>query len=389
MVSGLSLALFGAAWAASGGWAVNETPASSEVELIDPEFSQALDALAWVDREGRLWLAHIDPETGMIDPPDGRGVLIDEDAMTTADIRFVYNGPEWVSTTRGEEIVYTKFLPGEPHTPANARLAAASRDVSGAWRVRFLGGDPRNSRYSPYASGDTTGPNPVITYIDDRQNHYWRDLNSAASETFIGQFDGNLSLRPSRGERSMPLAQKTADGQVQVFRLWLDTNEREQLTFDGGHSRAYGAVWMWAAPEFGGEMLLGVLARNNFEFRVYRKRPGPSQSWSVIYRVEAPDQGQFGSMEPFTYDGRSFAVMTWKARGADQGSAIFVTNIDRSAPVARRVTPDDTAHSRRDPEVHIGAAGPRIYFSRYASNSSSCTFCEPEGIWVADPGLAP
>lgn len=364
---------------------VNETQVSSEPVLLDPEFNQADALTVWVDASGKLWVAQIDRNTGKLVPSDGRGQLVDGDAMSTADLA-TYNGPEWISTARGEEIVYTKFVAGQPHTAVNARLATAARDAQGAWSVRFLAPD-QVARAAPYASNNPGDPAPAISYIDAQQNHYWRYLDVPTSEQLIGRMPATLSLRFARGEASMPLPARAPDGRMQVFRLWLATGLREQLTFDDGHDNSYDATWLWSAPEYGGEMLLGVLSSGNNEFRVYRKLLPADTAWSVIYRAVAPLSGRFGSMEPFTYNGRSYAMMTWAPPTAAYGTAIFVSNIDAAAPLLRRITPSDNVHSRRDPEVFITATGPRVYFNRYNSNSRTCMLCAPEGVWMADPGL--
>ena len=46
-------------------------------DLLDPEFSQPRNKVAWVDRGGGLWIADVDPATGLFVPADGKGSLVD------------------------------------------------------------------------------------------------------------------------------------------------------------------------------------------------------------------------------------------------------------------------------------------------------------------------
>src|SRR3546814_7301930 len=88
----------------------NEQTVVERPELIDPEISQSRGMITWVDKAGGLWIARVDRNTGMLVPSGGKGLLLDPNAMKTSDFDIVGNGPEWVSTATGDQVVYTKFV---------------------------------------------------------------------------------------------------------------------------------------------------------------------------------------------------------------------------------------------------------------------------------------
>lgn len=365
-----------------------EVQVSAQTDLLDPEFSQGRGKLVWADSAGSLWLGSVNRQTGMIEPADGKGTLIDADAMTSADLRITTNGPEWLATSLGDQIVYTKFLPGLAHTKLTARLAYAGQRTDGGWEYGYLDGAVR---LAPYASRDERDGAPRITYVDARGNHYWRDLSASGSEQAVtGYAPSMYSMRHVPGQRAVVYFAPASSGGMQLFRYWPDTGTAEQLTDDSGHDTTTNVPWMWQAPEYGGELLMAVLANADSELRVYRRAGGTQPYWSVIRTVTAPQGGVFGSPEPFVHNGRSYLVM----HGSVAGSAAFPTriylaNIDSANAWLSQLTPDEPLRSRRDPEVFVTDSGPKIYFNRLTMSSKVyCLTCN-EGLFMADTGLGP
>src|SRR5258705_4584647 len=95
--------------ASAAGWVPNEPLVSSQIDLIDPEYSQSRAQFVWNDELGNLWVGNVDLDTGNFVPWDGKGILVDLDSMTYADKNKTWNGPEWISTPEGDHILYTKF----------------------------------------------------------------------------------------------------------------------------------------------------------------------------------------------------------------------------------------------------------------------------------------
>lgn len=384
----LGVMVFGAS---SAQWIPNETQVSPQADLIDYEFSQARAQITWNDELGNLWIGGVDRTTGLFVPADGRDILVDPDAMRFEDAQKTKNGPEWVSTAGGDVIVYTKYAGA--HSDNNSRIGLAQPDANGVWSGGFLGPEGA-TRKAPYGSMSKNDPAPRITYVDNKENHYWRELFDPATEQLITDFPAsNYPIRHVRGARAVAYPLTVGDTD-QIFYRNLDTGKVTQLTFDAGNKYE---VWMWKAPEFANELIFMTLV-DQIELRVYRKLARPSDGvkvWTPIYSQMAPGGNKIFSPEPFTWNGKSYVFMAQSVRGNKFRSEIWIANIDVANPVFRRITDNTLLRTRTDPEVFITKSGPRIYYNRlvpdYSSgNPRSCR--EPacsEGVWMADPGPLP
>lgn len=377
------------------GWTPNETQASAQADLIDYEFSQARGQFVWNDTLGNLWLGGVDRATGRFVPADGRGILIDADSMTFQDAQKTKNGPEWVRSATGWVVVHTKYA--GRHTDGNSRIGLATENPDGTWTSTVLGPDVRKAPYGSAVAGDTA---PRISYVDNREVHYWRELFNAGTERPISDFPAsNYPVRhvacdtPGVPGTRAVLYPVNVAGIDQVFLRDFDTNTSRQLTADAGVKYE---VWMWCAPEYGNELIFFTLVDQN-ELRVYRNLPtGPAGElrWTAVYSQKAPTGNQIFSPEPFTYKGRSYIFMAQSVRPNKFRSEIWIANIDAAAPMFKRITPTDVLRTRTDPEVFITDVGPMIYYNRlvptltdrgtYKScRDPSCS----DGVWFADPGI--
>lgn len=376
---------------AAAQWQPNETQVSAQPDLIDYEFSQARGQFAWNDELGNLWIGNVDRATGLFVPADGRGILVDPDAMRFEDAQKTKNGPEWVSTDKGDLIVYTKYAGA--HSDNNSRIGLAQQASDGTWFGGFLG--PEGAvRKAPYASMDKNDVAPRLTYVDNKENHYWRELWNPATEQLIPDFPAsNYPIRHVRGARAVAYP-VTVNGVDQIFYRNLDTGSVKQLTFDAGNKYE---VWMWRAPEFGNEFVFMTLV-DQIELRIYRNLPvgsDGSKKWTPIYSQMAPSGNKIFSPEPFVWKSKSYIFMAQSVKPNKFRSEIWIANIDATNPIFRRITDNTLLRTRTDPEVFITSAGPRIYYNRLVPDYStgrpkSCR--EPscsEGVWLADPGLTP
>jgi hypothetical protein len=379
------LVLFVPILASAADWQPNETQVSAERELIDPEFNQLRQMLVWVDGSGRVWVASLDPDTGMLKTADGREVLVDPDAMKLGEAGFAFNGPEWALSSSTDQVTYTKFLPGRPRIGANARIAIARPLLDGTWSYSIMS---RNlSRYIPYGSEDRVDPIQRITYIDPNGSHYWRETGKSNTEQPIPvPTVKDVPLRFVFGARAILMA-VVVNGVKQVHYLDLDTQAVTQLTFDDDDKSS---PFMWRAPEFGNEFMMFAVASNKMRF--YRQLPDDTGAlhWTSVREVVPPAGYLTRSPEPFTYAGRSYLYLSMTVQPNDFSSEIWVVGADPAQPVFQRITPDNPIMMRDDPEVFITSQGPRIYFNRYELRDGSA--CKPrwdcsQGLWLADPGL--
>jgi hypothetical protein len=368
-------------------WVPNETLVSPQPDLFDMEFSQARAQFCWSDEGGALWIGNVDPVTGDFSPSDGKGILVDPDTMRYEDAIKTKNGPEWIMTSQGDLIVYTKYA--GRHTDGNSRIGFAQQAPNGTWSGGFLG--PDLARKAPYGSATEGDPAPRITYVDNQQVHYWRELWRPETEQVISDFPpSNYPVRHVRGARAVAYP-VTVNGVDQVFYRDFDTNVSQQLTFDSGNKYE---VWMWRAPEFGNELIFMTLV-DDVELRVYRLLSinGAPPQWTPIYDQFAPSGNKIFSPEPFIYNGRSYIFMAMSVRPNKFRSEIWISNIDAATPLFKRISDNTVLRTRTDPEVFITTKGPLIYYNRLVPDDGSgrpraCRHPEcSDGIYRADPGL--
>lgn len=368
----------------------NESQVALQRDLLDPEYSQARAQVTWIDKNGDLWVANVNRSTGLFEPVDGKGTLVDSHAMTSTDFKFITNGPEWVGTAYGDQIVYTKFAAGMAHTSTNARLGLGRVSSKGTWSLHALSPDlPRSTPYATLKGGD---PNPIITYVDPHGQHYWRNLYDASTETLVAQATPSrlLSMRPAQGVRAVAFT-ADADGVQQVFIDWLDTDEIQQITFDDGQKDLHSRPFIWQAPEYHGDLILQTVA-DDTELRIYHlPARGSNTGWELVDTISTPGNGFINSPEPFEYNGKSYVFFVANVPPANYTSAVFLTGIGPKGLPIRQLTPNQPARVRSDPEVFIANDGPYIYYNRgtYAPNKPwYCLSCN-EGIFRTHTGLAP
>lgn len=369
----------------------NEQKVSRQLDMLDGEFNQARAQMVWCDSLGRIWIANVDRHTGLLEPANGKGVLVDAAALSTADMQLTYNGPEWVSTAAGDRIVYTKFPVDKPHTLGNARLASARETAPNTWAVELL---PKGlARNAPYGSQDADDPRPRISYVGLTGRHYWRDLDDPASEELLPSLPASpRSVRFVVGARAVvyPLV---VDGLSQVFRYDLDSKQLEQLTFDEGDKDLETAPWIWQAPELGGaETLLTVVDYSELRFYVRTVNAQGATVWIRTVSHAFGTAEKVTSPEPFVYGGRSYVFLAVASQANGFPSDIWLVNIDEAAPMKRRLNDDRRLRARIDPEVFVTDAGPYIYYNRYnATKVPGKPYCRTcaEGLYRAHTGLPP
>lgn len=368
----------------------NETLVSLQPDLIDAEYSQSRAQFVWADRFGNIWIGNVDSTTGLFDPVNGKAILVDPEAMKIGDLTITRNGPEWVGTANGDEIVYTKFSPTNIHKPRTARLALAQEGADGLWYYTYLG--PDRPRLAPYSSLDMNDPTPRITYRDFFGRQYWRELYAATTEQRIPLLPRQLkSVRFVEGQRQA-IFSTLVDGISQVFLYDLDAGTVEQLTFDATDKDLQTVPWMWRAPELDNDYVFVTIVNNN-ELRVYRKIDVDGDfQWVPIYSVAMPAGSKPASPEPFVYDGKSYVFMAMNVEPDTFPSSIWLSNIDAAEPLFSMISDDSPVRARSDPEVFITSNGPYVYYNRYNPSINPeqpyCGECS-EGVFRAFTGLGP
>ena len=133
--------------------------------LLDPEFDSVGHQVLGVESDRVLWVASVDPATGDIDPPDGRGEWVDDQIATLS----TGNGPEWLYTERGEEIVYA-------YRWNNTTRVVHVWRGSGGWDGTFLPNS--DGLVGTVGSLDPDDPSPrIVSKQGDALRAWWRFLD--------------------------------------------------------------------------------------------------------------------------------------------------------------------------------------------------------------------
>jgi len=371
-------------------FAPSESQASKRIDIIDIEFSQSRSMFTWCDKNGQLWVGKIDPDTGEVTKPQLH--LLDPDAITPADMKYTTNGPEWVSTPTGDHVVYTKFI-ADPRKPKNARMALVELSADGStWsEPQLLPSDA--GRTAVYTSDDPSDPKPRISYVDGKNNHFWRYLYEPASEVAVkgmAQTAKAVSVRFTKGYNGLVYSQDVA-GVKQVFFLTLDNGKLQQITTDDGDKDLRTVPWVWRAPEFNNKLVLMTTVNEN-ELRFY-KGDGAG-TWAKVSSVKLPEGSTVASPEPFTYNGKSYVSLAVKSAAYSYANAVYLAAVSPNAKTPLwKVTDDTDGHMRMDPEVFVTSAnGPMVFFNKFdpskdpSGENPNCKECA-EGLFHAASGL--
>jgi len=376
--------------AQAGSFVKNESLVTSQWDLIDAEYSQTRNQIVWSDSVGNLWTAGIDPVSGMFLPANGKGILVDTNASTTADLQTVGNGPEWATSSKGDQIVYTRFSVGAAHTMSNARLGLAETTDGVGWTSRFIAANL--ARNAPYASKDKGDTRPRISYVDPNGNHYWREIYDGSTEKQVKAYPASYrSLRFVKGARAAVYTAPVA-GVKQVFRYWLDTGVSEQITFDAGNKDVHSVPWMWQAPEYSNDYVMLTLV-DDTEMRIYRHTDSSTAAWQVIHSAKTSKNAVLNSPEPFTYKNKSYVFFAAATGNPNYPTSIWLSNINAASPLLRQLTDDSLPRMRSDPEVYLANDGAYLYFNRFnpalgkAGDRPNCDACS-EGVYRTYTGLA-
>ncbi len=400
------------AWASFAALAAPEVLVGSRA-LTDLEFDSGRDGVycaacnggagnarfVHVSKRGEMWVGNVDPLTGDFVQHDGRGVLVDVNvsAAGSSGATSVGNGPEWVYSIRGSELVYTRWADGTTDEPQNRSLGFA-RFAQGSWVAGPVA--DTSLRQNPGGSLDLDDASPLAVYTNtNRDTMYWRGLDAtgAGVETAIPlRYPAGtpVTRRFVPGTRWLVLtAPAPAAGRLyrQVFLYRPDTLELQQLTFDPADKFS---SFMWRAPEFDNRLVFFTVAANT-DIRIYRKlSDDPSvMDWELVNTVvPGGDMRYIGSPEYFTHNGKSW-IYFWTSTHPTRSTTptrIMMTGIEPQTPSLTTLASDTDGvpRSRRDPEHYITAQGPVLYYmrSRLRSAATPMTY---EGIHRVDTGLGP
>ena len=379
-------------------------------------FGQGNSRLNWTDRQGNLWIAHLDPSTGDMPNQDANDELVD----TNAFFWNVYgNGPEWAFSTQNGQIqsqlVYSRHQPNEPAKTGYAGAAFAAM-VNGVWTPKFFPGAigkgiPANgTNNSNLPEGSQCNSDPVALAIWKNfatpTQLFTEPLSTAAGTAPALTPFGNISN--GIGERFVPCTRQLIfqgsappgpQGRVfqQVFWYDIDSQVVQQLTTEP--STKYGG-FMFRAPDFGDAYIL-VTVVNHLSINVYRQTgtlANGAPSFTLVNTITSPDPDEpyINTSEPFinctptctTYSYMTLAKTVNAQNGITTPIGLAVAALNPATPLFEILAPAGYSPpvQRLDPEYFITANGPYLYYNRIQVESGSTKY-HNEGFWYIDMQL--
>jgi hypothetical protein len=354
----------------------------SPAPIFDFEFEPNGDRITWISPFDEVWVGGVDPATGAFTPITGQGELVGPGALLQV------NGPEWVATASGFRIVHNK-LEAEV-----AKVSQASFDGD-EWNNSTV---PFSDRcFAPLGNVEPVGAMAPILSIQvadedpDRMRLVWHLLDAPGPPRVIPKSNGAKAGRWVPGELEVVFAAPVPNGR-QAFHYDGVTHSTQQLTFDSGLKQT---VFMWEAPEFGGEKIFfaAVNGAQMSQLRVYRFLDPDSNGvfeWTVVKTINPPSSGIFfWSPEPFVHNGRSYIFWVACTNPGQPNPAnptqIWIAAADPADPFYANLSNPALPRLRHDPEVYVSDQGPYVYYSRFVPGTPQ----QYEGVYRVDTGLGP
>lgn len=358
---------------------VPDAPFVGEINgsYIDPEFSEGAGQVVFQDAQNRVWIGDIDPETGLFRTPTGRDYLMDEDITIIFDRppqgrKFSTNGPEWTRDENGYCAVYTKqdeagimqqwLARWEGGRSVVTQLTHGTTDCYGNMPSRFEDGKP-----------------PRVAYTFNRPiwdaEAAWIFVDRPDEPHRLEGFDyRQMSMWSAVSPEFLFVRQKAGAPWGQVARANADTGAVQVLTNDEGQKDDPG---LFAAPEFGGEILL-VCNVDNSALAIYRDLGAADGFWTRIATLTLPADvphryiSSPETIAPATGIGgvSRFALLAREGRDRNTPGSIWVLGLgtDPENRLVRRI--DDGAVTGvsatvLEPEPFVGQNEVYVYYNYY------------------------
>lgn len=351
---------------------------------------------AFVDPEGRLWVGHVNPDTGGLVPSNGQGKLVDGKASPAGDTG---NGPEWMSLTSASALVYDRYIRGKRNLPSNHCIGFAHVKQDGSWDADCM--DNSTGYVLPIGTFTPGDDKPLISYQNASlrtTDVYWRTAKTGSQQhpVLSGSAQSGVTRRWVTGTHQLFLTAPAPPDEFgvsyrQAYLYSAVDDSLEQLTFEPTNKTS---GFMWSAPERNGKFLFFVRVGVG-EINVYSlKNTGSGEAtWQIVHQiVPTPEYPYIYSAEPFVYEGRTYIIMSVSRERQGHGnsvtSQVAIAGVDPDVPFYRVLTSDDPEpRLRKDPEYYITSNGPYIYYNRYVLSEGQPP--RPEGVFRIETGLGP
>jgi hypothetical protein len=325
-----------------------------QASIFDPEYNTNLNLVCWKSDDDDLWVSGLDPVTHLFEPSDGKGTFVT--ANLAPNGAESWNGPEWMLSSLGTQIVYLKAIWGIRY------LGIATR-VFGGWQT-FTNLQYPNVVYamatSNYADSTAcllfeTSANDGISWL--RNTDFW--TRYFYPEITLGFFArDNQQICCATDKSRNPGFVETACNLPYFTSISNDT---------------IGAPCMWNDPATNTRLFM--YRTNGFKtLKIFQEVAPDFWALSKQFNSPLPDPYNYiTSPEPFTCSGHSYiSFMAAQSSSGKDGlpAQIWIASADPSDSLMRRVS-DSTLGIRTDPEPVVFSDSAFIYYTDVISGKSS------------------
>jgi len=367
--------------APTDGFAVDDVRVGAPaVGYFDPEFLSEIDRMVFqtvADGVQQVWVAELNPNTGLLVSADGKDLLVDTDVAMIGPQFDTTNGPEWGFDREGAAVFYSKR-----DTNGVMQCWRATNLVAGGVKtapLTNLKGPDGEGAIMVIARKDASRPTTQFIYRYIPAPRFrkggparWADETAPDAVNDFPQFNG-AAAAPSwiEGSEDFVYAMIVGQGNSELARLHTATGTATVLT---SHPGAKYNLHAFKAPELNGELLVGCVV-DRTRFPVFRSDGNRLVSWADLAPPD-PEHPYMNSPEIFHTGGVTYlaAQMSSSSPGTlgvlpqDVDCAMWVLGLgtDASQRIARRV--DDGAVSgakayRFEPEVYVGGNEAFVYYN--------------------------
>ena len=330
----------------------------------DMEFDHLGYQITWQDVEENLWVAPVDSKTGDFQMDDAERIAtgLAPRGSPLASGGGSGNGPEWMYTDEGSQILYTLQV-GAAH-PSNWRIGVARKRQTD-WEAGPLNPPKGIVGSAPDGTKVPGDPNPFfLDYNLQNLKLGWGPLNNPSAHDVV-RFQFSSPAHWVSGEHLIVSSVKFSGVDQIVLFDPAHPQEIAQMTFDKRFSKI--KPQMWHAPEYGNELVFFALERRRNASRftqigIYRLIKG---EWTKIKTIVPPSNPRLvDSPESFVHNGKSYiSFMAMHGRSPSQGTEVWIAGIEEQDFYRKVADPSDGVQSN-DPEYFITESGVFIYMSQ-------------------------
>jgi hypothetical protein len=349
----------GQAWAQFVPDEVEVCPAAARV--LDPEFDARTQQMVFHQGRSSVRVAPVLPD-GSIGGKDCAGTQVARSATLSVEGLSCKNGPEWATSARGTEVMFTKL--GRDGRPALSRAW-----FDGSWQQEVL--PFSKGRGLALASSDEDDPEPKLVYVRSLSTDLYelasRDAGQPGTERPVpGLIDPATCGAPRwiPGRRALSFAVPDAAGVRQAVIHDVDSGQLQFLTDDPGHKDE---VWVWPAPEFGGDLAMLTVV-DGCCLRLYREAPGAWQLYREIKATDFTPKPALYSPEVLVWEGRSHVVVQASNQRSGR-SEIWMLQLAQGTDPVQLSDPARTDLNRGEPEWFAGVDQVFVYVTASTEGS--------------------